>query len=325
MKKIVSFFGQDNETQRMLNKHAEQYAAELGFDYKWIPHANRSFKEYIQIMNEYDASIIDVERFDDRVFSQLNERHRLMVRFGVGYDSVDLKAASRWNIGIARTAGANASAVAEMALSLLLAVKRHIVTYHQGILVDEWPSLYAHELFGSTCGILGFGAIGQSFAKLLNGFACRVLVYDYKQRSELVASFGAELANLDQIFREADSVSIHLPLNQKTDGLVNADFLNLMKPGAVLVNTSRGKLICERDLIDALNSGALAGAGLDVFTEEPLPENSPLRKMENVVLTPHASGQTYESLQKTYEMAISHIDQFFNQGRRDMLLNRISE
>ena len=251
MKKIVSFFGEPSEVFRKLNGRAAQYAREKGFEYEWAPQIPFDPADVIARLKNADVGIIDVEPYNDEIFSQIQGSTRLLVRFGVGYDKVDLDAAARRGIAVARTAGANTPGVAEMAISLILALRR----------------------------------------------------------------------KLEELCAQADAISLHLPYTKETHNLVSDELLSKMKPSAVLVNTARGNIIDEDALYRVLSQKKIAGAALDVFAQEPLPLTSPLLKLDNILLTPHVSSQTEESLWRIYAMAIDIAEEFERTGTSRHILN----
>lgn len=311
MKKIVSFFGDKTEVFCCLNRKAEEYAASLGIEYRWAPQLPFSEENVIRELKNADAGIIDIEPYGESVFSQVKDSTKLMVRFGVGFDKVDLKAASRNGIAIARTTGANTTAVAEMALTLMLTCRRRMNLYQARTRAGEWVKDIGNELIGSTVGIIGYGNIGRRLAKLLKGFDCRILAYDPFPNEEAAKADGVELVALEDILTQSDAISIHVPYTKETHHMINRETLTLMKPTAVIVNTARGNIIDEDALYQALKSGQIAGAGVDVFAAEPLSVESPLLTLENAVLTPHVSSQTMESLWNIYKMAIDISADFF--------------
>lgn len=322
MKKIVSFFGARNDVFHELNERAAKYALEKGFEYEWAPQSPFDKQEVINKLKNADAGIIDIEPYNDEIFSQIKDSARLLVRFGVGYDKVDLQAASNNGIAIARTPGANTLGVAEMALTLLLSARRQLPENMACFKTGLWTNRpVSNETIGGTVGIVGFGAIGRALAGLLKGFHCRVIAYDPFPNQELAKSLDVEFVELDELFERADAISIHVPYMKETHHLVNADRLAKMKPTAVLVNTARGNIVDEDALYEALAAHKIRGAALDVFAQEPLPLTSPLYKLNNIILTPHVSSQTVESLWRIYEMAIDIAADFFAGNNTPYLLN----
>ena len=311
MKKIVSFFGDRSELFTELNRRAEAYARSLDLEYKWVPQLPFSEEEVVAELRNADAGIIDVEPYGEPIFSRIKDRTKLLVRFGVGYDKVDLAAASRAGIAVARTTGANTAAVAEMALTLLLSCNRRMKIAQTRTVSGVWVKDVGHELVGATLGILGYGGIGRKLRQLVSGFGCRVLVCDHRLTPDEAEAEQVERVSIEELFSRADAVSIHIPSRPENDKLIGERLLGLMKPTAVLVNTARGSVLDEDALYAALKAGKLAGAGLDVFAREPLPADSPLLTLENCVLTPHVASQTVESLWNIYAMALEIAVDFF--------------
>lgn len=322
MRKIVSFFGTKNEIFIDLNKRAAAYASQKGFDYEWVPQQPYDKKDVIAHLKRSDAGIIDIEPYGEEIFSQIKDSTRLLVRFGVGYDKVDLAAASRNGIAVARTTGANTLGVAEMAFTLMLALRRQLNENQVCVKSNNWDErTVCNETIGGTIGIMGFGAIGQAFAKLAKGLGCRLVAYDPFSNKETAQKAGVELVGLDELFQTADAITVHVPYSKETHHLVNAELLAKMKPTAVLVNTARGNIVDEDALYDALAAHKIRGAALDVYAQEPLPLTSPLLKLDNIILTPHVSSQTIESLWRIYSMAIDIASDFFEGKKVKHILN----
>lgn len=319
MKRLVSVFYRDFEEIHWLNDQAKEYAASKGIEYEWVKINPFDTEKVIEALANADAGLIDCEVYDKEIFSRINERNHLLIRYGVGYDAVNLEDAKKYGIRIARTQGANASGVAEMALSMILALKRGLPTNNISHHSTWNPSYLGREISGSTVGILGFGAVGKTLAKLLSGFGCRILAYDTYQDNDTAAKLGVEFAELETIFKEADAISVHLALNPSTKGIINKNLLGLMKPTAVIINTARGGLVNDEDMLEALSSKKIAGAGLDVFTVEPLPQDSRYRSLDNVILTSHLASSTIESFWNTYKAAIDIAANIF-EGKEDSRL-----
>jgi phosphoglycerate dehydrogenase-like enzyme len=239
---------------------------------------------------------------------------RFIQKWGTGYEKIDTHAAARHGIGVAITAGANADTVAEHAIALMLAVMRRIVVADAAVRAGRWiPSELrpvTRRLFGRTVGIVGFGNIGRAVARQLRGFEATILYYKRGGPVDDEAGLGATYAALDELLSRSDIVSLHCPGGAANRRMIDRPRLAAMKPGAVLVNVARGELVAEEDLVDALASGHLAGAGLDVFAEEPLPPGSPLRELPNVVLTPHSAGSPMEDVAIMARHAFGNIEAF---------------
>ncbi|WNM23594.1 phosphoglycerate dehydrogenase [Demequina capsici] len=314
---LVSLIGPQESLHRELNGAAADYAMRLGMNYEWRPLDQWSPTAALEALRDADVAIIGTEQYDAALINQLPSRTRLLVRFGVGFDGVDIEAATARDIAVARTIGANARGVAEMALTLVLALRRKIVPQHLAG-ATPWSPLVGDELTG-TVGIIGLGAVGRALASLLQGFGVRVIAHD--PFTDTADGVDTVYRDLDDMLAEADVVSLHLPYLAETHHLFDADRFERMKPGAVLLNTARGALVDEAALVDALTSGHLGGAGLDVFETEPLPESSPLRTMPNVVLTPHSASQTREALTSIYMMSVDIANDFAAGQASPALLN----
>jgi D-3-phosphoglycerate dehydrogenase len=228
----------------------------------------------------------------DREALESADRLKVISRYGVGVDKVDLQAAHEKGILVTITPGANSVSVAELTVALILSLARHIPTASTATRSGEWPRLNGLTLEGKCVGLLGFGAIGKQVAKRLAGFSCQVMAFDPLPDNDYARQFGVALLPQDEVLAEADFLSLHLPLLPETRELVNTAFLSKMKRGAFLVNTARGELIDETALAEALQSGWLRGAALDVFTQEPPQKDHLLLSLPQVIATPHCASHT---------------------------------
>jgi phosphoglycerate dehydrogenase-like enzyme len=223
---------------------------------------------------------------------------RVVVKYGSGMDNIDVAAAEAHGVRVSSTPGANARSVAELAVALLLALARNVSLHDRGVRGGSWKRLTGIELAGKRLGIVGYGAIGREVARIARGLDMDVVAHD-----PLVDDADVPLVTLEQVLAMSDAVSLHLPLTAETRGIVGPDEIAAMKPTAFLLNTARGGLVDEDALADALRSGRLAGAALDGFEEEPLGD-SPLRELDNVVLSPHAGAATHEAVLRTAAQAV---------------------
>lgn len=220
------------------------------------------------------------------------DKLKVIARYGVGFDNVDLESAKAKNIVVTNTPGANSVSVAELALGLILALARQIPEAVDAVHQGKWPRYSGVSLEGKTIGILGLGAIGKQLARRLSGFDCKIVAFDPFADSQFAKDNHITLAEMEEVIAVSDFVSLHLPLLPETRGIVDENFLNHMKKGSYLVNTSRGEAINETALLNALQSGQLKGAGLDAFSVEPPDPNNPLLALPNVIATPHLGAQT---------------------------------
>jgi D-3-phosphoglycerate dehydrogenase len=230
---------------------------------------------------------------------------KLISIWGTGTDNVDLAAARELGIRVTNTPGVSAIAVAEHALTLMLAVARKIVQVDSQVRQGQWPRAMVSRIHGKTLGLIGTGAIGGEMARLGKAVGCRVIAWTFHSRGAI-----AEWVSFDDVFRQSDFVSVHVRQSPETVGMIRREHFEMMKPGAILINTARGAIVNEADLLEALEAGRIAGAGLDVFEKEPLPEKSPFLSLPNVVLTPHSAGITPETTEAGIAMAIDNILRF---------------
>ncbi|HEX3726873.1 MAG TPA: phosphoglycerate dehydrogenase, partial [Pirellulales bacterium] len=236
------------------------------------------------------AVIAGSEPYTERVFAGLPEL-RIISRNGVGYDAVDVAAATRHGVAVTITPEGNHQAVAEHTLALVLAVARSIVQGATETRAGLWRRRGVHvPLRGKTLGIVGLGRIGRSVAIRAAALGMRLMAHEKFPDRAFVQQHQIELADLDSLLAASDFVTLHTPMSNETHGFINRHTLARMKQGSFLINTARGGLINEADLVDALRSGHLAGAGLDVLSIEPPPADHPLLALENVIVTPHVSA-----------------------------------
>lgn len=220
---------------------------------------------------------------------------RIVSKHGVGVDNIDLDAACAHDVPVIVASGANAASVAEHAMALLLAVAKRVVSLDRGLRAGRWdkPEFKGRELAGSTMGLVAFGAIAQHTARLAQAFNMNVVAYDPFGDDAAFARCGVgRVGSLEELLQTSDVVSLHCPLTEQTRGLINRDTLSLMREEAILINTARGGLIDEAAVVDALEAGRIAGAGLDTFATEPPAADHPFFASERVVLTPHIGGVT---------------------------------
>jgi glyoxylate reductase/D-3-phosphoglycerate dehydrogenase len=237
-------------------------------------------------------------------------RLKLVQLMSAGYDRFNLDGARAARLPVAVNGGANAIAVAEHAIMLILSALKHLHLLDQAVRTGGWRnSRRVYELYHSTVGIVGMGRIGQEVAKRLSGWEATILYYDpFRLPAERERELGLTYVSLDMLLRQADAVTVHVPLNAATRNLIDAESLSLMKPTAVLVNTARGGLVDEEALAAALREGRILGAGLDVLSEEPPPANHPLLELSNVILTPHSAGPTWQSFPRRFANCFANIE-----------------
>ena len=272
-------------------------------------------------LNELDAVAQRLQGFD--VVCAMRERTpfprellerlpnlRLLVTTGMRNASIDLEAATDCGVLVCGTDGGPTNPPAELTWGLILALARHIHQEDAATRQGHWGTTLGPSLEGKVLGVLGLGRLGAAVAKVGVAFEMQVIAWSQNLTQERAAQHGTTLVTKDELFRQSDIVSVHVQLSERTTGLVGARELGLMKSSALLINTARGPIVYEEALIDALRNGTIAGAGLDVFDQEPLPARHPFLGMENVLLTPHLGYATPEQLSVRYEDTVEDIVAF---------------
>jgi len=245
--------------------------------------------ELLEELQGVAASLAGSEPYSRRVIEACPQL-RIIARNGVGYDAVDVAAATQRGIAVTVTPGANHESVAEHTLALMLTLARSIVPQHTAICGGRWQRDIGYPLRGRTLGLIGLGRVGRAVAVRAAAFCMRVLAHEPLPDAPFVDQHQITLAPLDQLLSESDFVSLHLPLTKQSQHLIDGRALALMKPTAFLINTARGGLIREDELLRALQEQRIAGAGLDVFADEPPPCDHPLLKLDNLICTAHTAG-----------------------------------
>ena len=235
---------------------------------------------------------------------------KLISIWGTGTDNVDLPAAAARGVTVTNTPGANAVAVAEHTVALMLAVAKRLLPADQAMRQGGWPRNLVPQLRGKRLGLVGTGLIGREVAAMAKGLGMEVVAWTFHPSVRLADSLGLRYVELDELLETSDIVSLHLRATPETRHFLNRDRLAMLKPGAILVNTARGALIDEAALVECLREKKIACAGLDVFEAEPLPAGHPLLALPNVLLTPHAAGMTPEVIQNGLAMAVENIENF---------------
>ncbi len=248
-----------------------------------------SQQESIQELSVADALVAGSEHLTANIIDAL-PKLRVIARNGVGYDRVDVAAATARNIVVTITPTAVHEAAAEHALALLFAVSKNIVGGDRATRAGQWPREGIEPIRGKTIGILGLGRIGRSTATRSAALGMNVIAHDVFPDQAFAKQHNIELVDFDTLIKRSDVFSIHCPVTAETRGIINRDVLQKMKPSAILINTARGAIVNEADLITALQSGWIQAAGLDVYQQEPPAKDNPLFQLDNVVLTPHSAG-----------------------------------
>jgi D-3-phosphoglycerate dehydrogenase / 2-oxoglutarate reductase len=257
-------------------------------------------EEMLEQINEYDALVIRSRSKAPADLLEKAEKLKVVGRAGVGLDNVDIPAATRCGIIVMNTPDGNTISAAEHAVSLLMSISRNIPQADLSMKEGRWDKkkLAGVELYGKTLGVIGLGRIGRHVAKCALAFEMKVIGFDPQTCPETIKKLGIETASIEEIITRSDYISLHTPLNDATRGMIGEEQFKMMKDSARIINCARGGIVKEDDLVKALEEGLIAGAAFDVFATEPLPEDSPLRKAKNIILTPHLGASTAEAQEK---------------------------
>lgn len=261
--------------------------------------------ELHELVRDVDGFIAGLDEVDASVIRAAN-RLRVISRYGVGIDRVDINEASKYGIVVTNTPGSNSTAVAELAIAFMLALARHLFAADASTRRGEWLRFDGIGIRGKTVGLIGLGSIGREVALRLNAFGCRMLAADPFVTQKTAEEYHALLIPLEDLLPQADFVSLHAPAAPSTIKMVNQMFLARMKPGAFLINTARGDLIDEPALVKALQSGHLGGAALDCFSKEPPGKDNPLLSLPQVIVAPHTGSHTDEAINRMGRMSIEN-------------------
>ena len=262
-----------------------------------------SASELIPLITDIDGFIAGIDEIDARVIHAAAGL-KVISRYGTGIDRIDIDAATRNGIVVTNTPGANSVAVAELAIGFMLSLARNLCRANQETHQGEWPRYSGISFREKTVGLVGLGFIGREVAKRMKSFGCRLLAVDPVVEPEIAEKLDVELTSLGDLLSRSHFVSLHLPVTAATTGLINREALAQMKPGAFLINTARGELIDETALSEALTSGHLGGAALDVYSKEPPGKDNCLLQLPQVVLTPHMASRTDDAMNQMGRIAM---------------------
>jgi glyoxylate reductase len=308
--------------ERGLNVIRTYFEAEV-----WPEYAPPPKKVIVDKVKQVDALVsLLSDKIDAEVFSA-SPKLKIVSQLAVGFDNIDVGEATKRGIYVTNTPEVLTDTTADFAWTLLMAVARRVVEADKYVRTGQWkvawhPAMLAgRDVCGATIGVVGAGRIGYAVAKRAKGFDMKILFYDVVPRPEIEKDSGAKKVDMDTLLKESDFVSIHVPLMKETHHLINADRLRLMKKTAYLINNSRGPVVDEKALYEALKKGQIAGAGLDVFEQEPTPVDNPLLKLDNVVVAPHISSASLETRSKMSEMVADNLVSFFQGKKPPNLVN----
>jgi len=262
----------------------------------------------IDFFADADGAIVGLEPVTSEFLERL-PKLRIIAKYGVGLDNIDLEACKERKVNIGWTGGVNKRSVAEMALGFMLALLRNLYVTSNQLKQFYWNKNGGVQLTGKSIGIIGLGHIGKELVTLLKPFNCKILVNDIEDVSELAASHKLISVTKDELYSQSDIISIHTPFTDSTADLINASVFAKMKSNAFLINTARGGIVNETDLKYALENNIIAGAALDVYETEP-PISKELLSLPNLICTPHTGGNSYEAVVAMGMSAISHLVNF---------------
>ncbi len=288
-----------------LDKKAAQCLEAAGFSLK-EPSQPLTEETLRAELSDCVAVIAGTEPYTERVFAACPEL-RVIARWGVGYDNIDVAAATRYGIMVLNTPGVVTEAVADMTFALILGIARRLPQGDRAVREGQWPRIFSSLVYGKTLGVIGLGQIGQAVIRRAKGFDMRILGYDPYCEEDLCQRLIIADTPLEKLLAESDFVTLHCSLTPETTHLINRERLQLMKPTAYLINAGRGGLVDQAALTEALQKGWIAGAALDVLAQEPPDRNDPLLKLDNVLLMPHVSSFTYDTVQQVNEYVCANI------------------
>ena len=265
--------------------------------------------ELIDALRRHEKAIVALEPITADVLDAVPEL-RVIAKYGVGFDKIDLPALIERRVSLGWTGGVNRRSVAELVIGFALSILRKLPEANEAVCTNNWHQVVGRQLSDCTVGIIGCGHVGQDLGRVLRfGFGCKVLAHDIQDHSLYYAESGVIPVELEQLLNEADVISLHLPYDVSTANILNAKRLSTMKPTAILINTARGGLIDEIAMKEMLKAGTLAGAAFDVFAIEP-PEDRDLVELSNFFSTPHIGGSTEESILAMGRAAIDGLDTY---------------
>jgi D-3-phosphoglycerate dehydrogenase len=264
--------------------------------------------DLLKYAGQFDGAICGDDRYTVRVLEACSPRLKIISKWGTGVDSIDASACSRLNIILARTPNAFTTPVADSVLSYMLTFARRISLMDAAMKRGEWEKIPGKALSECTLGIIGIGNVGKAIARRAKAFGMKVLGTDIVEIDHVfISESGIHMTDLESLLADSDFISVNCDLNPTSHHLINAQTLSQMKSSAILINTARGPIVDEKTLVAALHSGQIAGAALDVFEHEPLPKNSPLLKMDNVMLAPHNSNSSPTAWERIHWNTIKNL------------------
>lgn len=279
--------------------------------------------EIIDVAKDSDIIICNKAKITERIMENC-KKLKFVTLFATGYNNIDLIAAKKYGVTVSNAPGYSTDSVAQHTFSFILELALNLSKYNDSVKNGDWVrskkfsyfSFPLTELSGKTLGIIGLGTIGQAVAKIANAFSMKVIAYSRTEKH----LDGIEFLPLDEVFKRSDFLTLHCPLNASTSGIINKDTLKLMKSTAFLVNTSRGGVIVEEDLVEALENGTISGAAVDVLDVEPMYENHPYLKAPNMIITPHIAWATIEARTRLINLVSRNLEAFISGKPQNVVL-----
>ena len=271
---------------------------------------NFTKEELTDFIKEADGAIIGLEKIDKEIITNCPNLE-IIAKYGVGLDNIDINACRKHNITVAHTQGTNKLSVAEKTLCFMLALTNNVFQSSYNLKNNNWEKKGGFQLSEKTVGVIGVGNIGKEVIRLLKPFNCNILVNDIIDQSDYYKKNNLEESTKEEIFRNANIITIHTPLTKETRYMINNETISLMKKSAFIINTARGSILNQNDLKNALKNSIIAGAAIDVYEEEP-PQDKEFIALPNLITTPHIGGNSYEAIIATGMSAIEHLTTFFN-------------
>ncbi len=264
-----------------------------------VVHKGKNFdqREFEKLVPEFDALIIGAHEFPEEVMAKCSHLE-IVCKHGAGLDNIHLDRAKKLGITVCNAPGTNSNAVADLTMSFMLACARKVLIADRNVHAGDWKTVTGVDVYAKTLGLLGFGAIAKNVARRAHGFSMRVLAYDpyVKEVPEEFREY-MMLCDKDELFDSCDFLSVHMPLTDETRNMVSSAEMARMKEGSIIINTARGGIVNEKDLYEAISSGHIAAAALDVSEQEPMAADNPLRTLENVIITPHIGMYSREAIE----------------------------
>lgn len=281
-------FGKINDEPRKILEDAGFEIVMKGSDFNQ--------EEFEATIPEYDALIIGAHPFPESVLEKCSKL-QIICKHGVGLDNIPIDKCRELGVAVCNTPGTNSNAVADLAFGLILASCRNIVACNNNVHAGTWKTEIGVDVYKKTLGVLGYGAIAKNVIRRAKGFNMNVLIYNHRPK-ELDEEFKdyARFVGLDELYKESDIISVHLPLTDETNNMIAKEQIDVMKDGVVIVNTARGGIVNEQDLYEACKTGKVRAAALDVSIKEPMAEDNPLRELSNVIITPHLGMYSKEAI-----------------------------